>query len=328
MLKIGVIGAGHLGSIHIKLLKEIQDFHLVGFFDLNDSKKEHIKNTYDIKAFESIDELLDAVDAVDIVTPTMSHFDIATKALKKSKHVFIEKPVTNTVSEAKQLLELEQEAGVKVQVGHVERFNPAFLTARERGLNPLFIESHRLAEFQPRGTDVSVVYDLMIHDIDIILSLVKSDVKMVQASGVSILSDNPDIASARIEFKNGTVANLTASRFSMKKERKMRIFQESAYITIDFDAKQLKVFTLKDKSESNDDVFTLDVNTGKGGPDKVISFTTPNVPEGNAIKMELETFYNAIVNDLEPEVSLYDGYQAVRVAHMVLEQIEDSLKRL
>ena len=235
MLKIGVLGAGHLGKIHIKLLLELSDkYEFVGFFDPSDENAKSAIETYNVKRFESIESILDAVDCIDIVTPTLSHFSCASSALRSSKHVFIEKPVTETVDEARKLINLAEEAGVKVQVGHVERFNPAFQAALPHFNKPMFIETHRLAQFNPRGTDVPVVLDLMIHDLDAILSVVKSPVKRISASGVSVVSDTPDIANARIEFENGCVANLTASRISMKNMRKSRFFQKDAYISVDF----------------------------------------------------------------------------------------------
>ena len=245
MIRIGVLGAGHLGKIHIKLLKQIPEFELVGFFDPNKKKTAKAEEEFGIKSFESIQQLVAEVDAVDVVTPTLSHYECAALALKNSKHVFVEKPITNTVEEAKDLIRLAEEANVKVQVGHVERFNPAFIAARPYCKHPMFIESHRLAQFNPRGTDVSVVLDLMIHDIDIILSMVNSNVKQISASGVAVVSDTPDIANARIEFDNGCVANLTSSRISMKNMRKSRFFQKDAYISVDFLDKVCEVVKMK-----------------------------------------------------------------------------------
>mgnify|MGYP002822408853 CR=1 FL=1 len=242
MLKIGVIGAGHLGKIHIKLIKESNDeYELVGFYDVNPENAQKVAKEFQITPYDDIDKLIDDCQVVDIVTPTLSHYDCASKALKKSKHVFIEKPLTNTVEEAKKLMLLAEEANVKVQVGHVERFNPAFLAAKEYITRPMFIETHRLAQFNPRGTDVSVVLDLMIHDLDIILSLVKANIRKISASGVAVVSNTPDIANARIEFDNGCVANLTASRISLKNMRKSRFFQKDAYISVDFLEKEVQI---------------------------------------------------------------------------------------
>ena len=241
MLKIGVLGAGHLGKIHIKCIQQISDYELVGFYDPDDEIKKMVEEEYEIPSFASIDEIIEAVDVVDIVTPTISHFDCASKALKKFKHVFIEKPIVTTTGEAKALIELAEEANIKVQVGHVERFNPAFMAAESSFDNPMFIETHRLAQFNPRGTDVPVVLDLMIHDIDIVQSVVRSEAKKISAGGVKVISDTPDIANARIEFANGCVANLTASRISMKNMRKSRFFQKDAYIAVDFLEKQVEI---------------------------------------------------------------------------------------
>jgi len=324
MLKIGVIGAGHLGKIHIRLLKEITDFELVGFFDLDEENRKKVAEEFQITPFADMDELIDAVDAVDIVTPTLSHFDCASKALKLSKHVFIEKPITNTVEEAKQLIDLSEEANVKVQVGHVERFNPAFTAAEPYVDNPMFIETHRLAQFNPRGTDVPVVLDLMIHDLDIILSVVKSNIKKINASGVAVVSDTPDIANARIEFDNGCVANLTASRISLKNMRKTRLFQRDAYISIDFLEKQTEIVKMQNVTGEPDPLsITLDLGEGKG--QKQIYFEKPNVTEVNAIKEELQQFANSINQNTIPPVSIHDGYNALDVAHKIVEKLKISL---
>lgn len=324
MLKIGVIGAGHLGKIHIRLLKEIDLFELVGFFDLDEENRKKVEQDFGVKAFVDMDELISAVDVVDIVTPTLAHFDCASKALKLSKHVFIEKPITNTVEEAKQLIYLSEEANVKVQVGHVERFNPAFTAALPYINNPMFIETHRLAQFNPRGTDVPVVLDLMIHDIDIVLSVVKSNIKKINASGVAVVSDTPDIANARIEFDNGCVANLTASRISLKNMRKTRLFQKDAYISVDFLEKQAEIVKLKSVIGEPDPLsVTLDLGNGKGK--KQIYFDKPQVNEVNAIKEELTQFALAITNNTTPLVNIHDGYNALDVAHKIVEKLKISL---
>lgn len=321
MVKIGVLGAGHLGRIHIRLLKEIAEFDLVGIFDPNDENAEKAVNEYGVKRFSSVDELYDAAEAVDIVTPTVNHFECAVKALRASKHVFIEKPLTNTMAEAKELLNLSYEAKAKAQVGHVERFNPAFIAAQQFDLNPMFIETHRLAEFNPRGTDVSVVLDLMIHDIDVTLSVVKSNVKKVSASGVSVVSDNPDIANARIEFDNGCVANLTASRISVKNMRKSRFFQKDSYIAIDFLEKKLEQFKLEELHGEPDPLAAV-LDMGEGKPKKTIQFQSPTVEPVNSIKHELELFCKSIINDTPTAISIQDGYNAMDVAYQILEKIE------
>ena len=320
MLKIGVLGAGHLGKIHINLLKEISAFELVGFYDPDQSKADQIK---DVKYFSSMDELMDLCDVIDIVTPTVNHYECAVKALRNSKHIFIEKPLANTIQEAKDMMGLAEEANVKVQVGHVERFNPAFIAAQGFIKQPLFIETHRLAQFNPRGTDVSVVLDLMIHDIDIVLSTVKSTIKKISTSGVAVVSDTPDIANARIEFDNGCVANLTASRISLKNMRKTRFFQKDAYISVDFLKKSSEIVRLKEV-QGTPDPFAMTIDLGEGKGSKQIYFENPKIQESNAIKEELISFAEAINNDKVPMVSIHDGYEALVVAH----QIADKLKAI
>lgn len=328
MLKIGVIGAGHLGKIHIRLLLELNDhYKFVGFYDANENVAKEVATTFNITPYTSAEALIKEVDCIVIVTPTLTHFEYATLAIRNSKHVFIEKPVTHTVDEAKKLLNLAQEAGVKVQIGHVERFNPAFQQAIEHLNQPLFIETHRLAQFNPRGTDVPVVLDLMIHDIDIILSVVPSTVRRVAASGVAVVSDTPDIANARIEFDNGCVANLTASRISLKNMRKSRFFQRDAYISVDFLEKDLEIVQMEDVSE-NTSPFDLVLDMGEGKTNKKINFTKPEINENNAIKEELINFADAINNDESPIVSLEDGTNALIVAQQVMDKLADSAAKV
>ena len=321
MLKIGVLGAGHLGKIHLRLLKEIPAYEIKGFYDPDEETTAAVALEFGIPSYSSIDQLMKVVDVVDIVTPTVSHYDCAVKALRLSKHVFIEKPLSNTLTEAKKLLSLSKEANVKVQVGHVERFNPAFKAAREYINHPMFIETHRLALFNPRGTDVSVVLDLMIHDIDIVLHTVKSSVKKISTSGVAVVSDTPDIANARIEFANGCVANLTASRISMKNMRKTRFFQKDAYIAVDFLKKNAEVVRLK-PVEGDPDPLAVTIDLGADKGTKQIYFENPKVEESNAIKEELISFADCINNDTTPEVTIEDGFNALQIAH----QIADKLK--
>lgn len=319
MLKIGIFGAGHLGKIHIQQWKEILGVELVGFYDPNDENAAMTIAQYQVPRYESVEALIAAVDAVDIVAPTTNHFEIAKTCLLSGKHVFIEKPLAHTLDEARELVKLVNEANVKCQVGHVERYNPALLALGDQPLQPMFIEAHRLAQFNPRGTDVAVILDLMIHDIDIVLHLVKSTVKRISASGVTVLSETSDIASARIEFDNGCVANLTASRISLKKMRKMRLFQRDAYIGIDFLAKQTEVIRLKEpnmKSSMLD--FPLELANGEK---KIISVQMPEVGNENAIRMELAEFKDAIINDKPTRVTVYDGFQAMDVAHQILKKM-------
>ncbi len=316
MLKAGVLGAGHLGKIHLRLLEQSNSYELVGFYDASETQAKAIQAEFGYTLFNSVDALIDAVDVVDIVTPTFAHFEVAKKAIEAGKHVFIEKPITNTVTEAKALIELANTYKVKGQVGHVERFNPAFTAVAEKIDNPMFIEAHRLAEFNPRGTDVPVVLDLMIHDIDAILSVVNSEVKYISASGVSVISDTPDIANARIEFENGCVANLTASRISLKNMRKVRFFQRDAYISVDFYEKKCEVVKMKDAPEEPDD-FAMILQNAEGVK-KQIYFDNPDVPCNNAILDELDTFAQAILQDTTPIVSLTHGKKALEVALQVI----------
>jgi predicted dehydrogenase len=318
MLKVGVLGAGHLGKIHLRLLNQSNKYQLVGFYDADPEYAKLVVDEFGYTYFDTIDGLIDAVDVVDIVTPTLSHYDCAKAAIKKGKHIFIEKPITNTVEEAETIRTLVAEHGVKGQVGHVERFNPAFIGVKDQIENPMFIECHRLAEFNPRGTDVPVVLDLMIHDIDIILSVVNSPVKHISASGVSVVSETPDIANARIEFKNGCVANLTASRISLKNMRKTRFFQKDAYISVDFLEKKCEVVKMKDAPENPGD-FDMILQNAEGVK-KQIYFDNPEIAGNNAILDELETFADAINYNTKPIVTLHDGTEALRVASMIINQ--------
>lgn len=321
MLKIGVLGAGHLGKIHIRLIKEIDAYELVGFYDPIPEAAAKAAEEYGVKAYSDMDELIAACDVIDIVTPTLSHYECAVKAIRNSKHIFIEKPITNTVEEAKHLITLAEEANVKVQVGHVERYNPAFTATRPYIKHPMFIETHRLAQFNPRGTDVSVVLDLMIHDLDIVLSIVKSNVRRISASGVAVVSDTPDITNARLEFDNGCVANLTASRISLKNMRKTRIFQKDAYLSVDFLEKETEVVRMSNVEGEPDPLsVTFDLGEGKGM--KEIYFEKPTVEPNNAIKDELSAFANAILTDTTPEVTIHDGYNALDIAHKIIEKID------
>ncbi len=317
MLKIGLFGAGHLGKFHLNNWKEMPGVEIVGFYDPNDDTANMVSEKYQIPRFLNSDALMDSCDAIDVVAPTNFHFEWCEKAIKKGKHVFVEKPLANTMEEARLLVKLAEESGIKFQVGHVERFNPAFLALKGVQLNPMFIEVHRLAQFNPRGTEVSVILDLMIHDIDIILSIVKSDVKSISASGVGVMTETPDIANVRLEFHNGCVANLTSSRISMKKMRKMRVFQKDAYIGIDFLNKKTEIIKLKEPQDSN--VFAFDIETPSGK--KTIAVANPLVPEVNAIKKELEEFVSAIANNTKPIVSEIDGLMAMDVAHKILSKI-------
>ena len=326
MLKIGVLGAGHLGKIHLNCIKQIEEYNLVGFFDPVSEIAQAVEKETGIRSFQSIDDLIDAVDVVDIVTPTIRHFECASKVLQKRRHVFIEKPIVATPDEANALKKLADEAGVKVQVGHVERFNPAFIAAEPFIGDPLFIEAHRLALFNPRGTDVPVVLDLMVHDLDILLTIVKSPISHVSASGVSIVSPTSDIANVRIEFENGAVANLTASRLSLKNMRKTRIFQKDAYISIDFLDKVAEIVRINDEvDESN--LLSATITLGDGS-EKQITFERPEVHPINAIKTELESFYSAIVHNTTPAVTIDDGINVLKLAYRILDAVNESIAKV
>ena len=316
MLKVGVLGAGHLGKIHLKLLDQSSKYDLIGFYDPDIANGQRVEKEFDYKYFEQLDDLIDSVDVVDIVTPTLSHYNCAIKAISKGKHIFIEKPITNTLEEAEHIRLLVSENNLRGQVGHVERFNPAFKAIRSEIKNPMFIECHRLAEFNPRGTDVPVVLDLMIHDIDIILSVVQSPVLSIQANGVSVISETPDIANARIEFENGCIANLTASRISLKNMRKSRFFQKDAYISVDFLEKKTEVVKMKNAPKNPGD-FDMILQNAEGQK-KQIYFENPNIVPNKAILDELETFAEAIKNNTKPIVTLRDGANALKVAHQII----------
>ena len=317
MIKAGVIGAGHLGKIHLHLLKSSKFYDLVGFYDSDRKNAEILNKEKGYRFFETIDELIENCEMVDIVTPTVFHHEIALKAIAKKKHVFIEKPIANSVIEAEEISIAARKLGVLGQVGHVERFNPALKAALDSITNPMFIESHRLAEFNPRGTDVPVVLDLMIHDIDILLSIIRSKVKSVSASGVSIISTTPDIANARIEFENGCVANLTASRISLKKMRKTRFFQKDAYISVDFLDKKVEVVKMKKAPKKHDD-FAMILQNAEGEK-KQIYFENPKIDNSNAILEELEAFSYAIENNTEPIVNFENGTEALKLAFRIIE---------
>ena len=319
--KIGVAGAGHLGKIHVRIIKELGELYdLVGFYDSNMDLATNVSKEFGIRSFDSLEELISEVDCLDVVTATLSHFSVSKKAIQSRKHVFIEKPLSETLEEAHSLQSLVQEADVIAQVGHVERFNPAFVAAQGHLDRPMFIETHRLAQFNPRGTDVPVVLDLMIHDIDVILSIVKSGVKKVSASGVSVISETHDIANARLEFDNGCVANLTASRISLKNMRKTRFFQRDAYISVDFLDKKLEVFKMEEV-QGEPDPFDLILDLGSNKAKKKILIDKPDIQDSNAIKEELISFHQSVMNHSEPPVSIEDGLNAMVVAHQILDEM-------
>jgi predicted dehydrogenase len=324
-LKIGVLGAGHLGKIHLNCISQLSaQYELAGFYDPNAEVAAQVSESQGYHKFESIADLIAAVDVVDIVTPTLSHFDCAEAAISAGKHFFIEKPITNTLQEAEALIAKAERAQIKAQVGHVERFNPAYLASAPFINNPMFIESHRLAEFNPRGTDVSVVMDLMIHDLDIVLSMVKSPVKSIRASGVAVVSETADICNARLEFENGCVANLTASRISMKNMRKMRLFQRDAYITIDFLRKATEVVRMSNVAQDTQDPYAMLLDLPGGGK-KQIYFENPKVEPNNAILEELKSLAKAINDNTDTRVTLHDGYQALVIADQIMNKMNMAL---
>lgn len=317
---VGVVGVGHLGSLHAKMLSEIVPSAFAGVYDVDAERAGRIAGEFRVKAFNSLDELLGTVGAACIATPTSSHFDIARKAIAKGVHVFVEKPITETPGEAQELIDLADRHKVKIQVGHIERFNPALLALEKYHLQPMFVESHRLSQFNPRGTDVAVVLDLMIHDIDIIVSLVRSPIDRIDANGVAVVSDSIDIANARLQFQNGCVANVTASRISQRKMRKMRLFQRDAYISIDFSDGVAEVFRLIDENTRVPNTMMLG-EIGQGARKRKIIYEQPEVKEINPLKYELETFLRAVRDGSEPIVTAGDGKQALEVAHAIIEKI-------
>ncbi len=317
-LKIGVLGAGHLGKIHLKCIQQLPEtYELIGFYDPNEAQAKAVAAEFQIAAFENVATLIHAADVIDIVTPTPTHFELAQKVILAGKHLFIEKPLTKTIAEAEILLDLLRQHPVKAQVGHVERFNPALLALSGRLIQPMFVEGHRLATFNPRGTDVSVVLDLMIHDLDIVLSLINSPVMNVSASGVAVVSDTPDIANARIEFANGCVANLTASRISMKQMRKLRLFQPNAYVSLDFLEKKAQIVQLSREKTTE---FAIPIQTQQG--EKWMTMEEPSIEPINAIKMELQSLAESIQNDQKPTVPMEDGYKALHLAQQILDSIQ------
>ncbi len=323
-LKVGVIGTGHLGKIHTKLFKEVMRCEFIGVYDQNKEIADSVSKEFDTKAFSSLDELLENAGAVSIAASTKAHYKLAKEALQKGKHVFLEKPITAGIKEAEELVEIANSKNLKIQVGHVERFNPALLSLEKYHLDPKFIQTDRLAQFNPRGTDVAVVLDLMIHDIDIILSLIKSKVKNISASGVAVVSDNLDIANARIEFENGAVANVTASRISQKKMRKMRIFQRDKYISIDFITGVSEVYRLVKPGDLNVEHFLSFGEIGVGEKRKAVIYEQPEHKEINALKHELQLFVDSVLDDKQPVVSGEDGLRALRVAETIINKIEES----
>lgn len=327
-LTVGVVGVGHLGSLHAKMLAEIPGATFVGVYDVDSTKAKNIAAEFGVRAFDGFQQLLDSVDALTIASTTVTHYSIARQALESGKHVFIEKPVTETNEEANELALLARNSGLVVQVGHIERFNPAILALKKHSISPMFVESHRLAQFNPRGTDVAVVLDLMIHDIDIILSFVKSPVVRVDANGVAVVSDSVDIANARLQFENGCVANVTASRISQRKMRKMRMFQRNEYISIDFSEGLAEVFRIVGEEEPETKGTMMLGEIGSGKYKRKIVYEQPEVQDVNPLRYELELFAAAIRNSTPPAVTIEDAQRALEVAHVIMERIEQQSLRM
>ena len=329
MLSIGLIGVGHLGKIHLKCIQlATAHYRLAGIHDLDAELAQRVGDEYGVPVFASIADLCAAVDVVDVVTPTPSHFPVVRQALEAGCHVFVEKPLTETLEEARALIELSRRTGKLVQVGHVERFNPALLALGDAPVKPYFIEAHRLAMFNPRGTDVSVVLDLMIHDLDIVLKLADDEVTEVRASGVAVLSTSPDIVNARIEFRNGAVANLTASRVSLKNMRKVRLFQRDAYISLDLLEKESQVVRLFDPDATDIPAGGQQFPLATPRGDRIIHVDQPASGPVNAIRMELESLAESIAAGRPAAVSIEDGYRALELAQRISDAVAENLARM
>lgn len=324
-LNVGIIGTGHLGKIHAKILKEIHNCNLTGVYDLIPEIANQVADEFKVKSFHSLKDLFNEVDAVSIVSTTKAHYELIKSAFENNIHVFVEKPITGKIKEAEEVVQISNEKKLMLQVGHIERFNSALLSLEKYNLDPKFIQTDRLAQFNPRGTDVAVVLDLMIHDIDIILSLVKSNVKNVYASGTPVVSDTIDIANARIEFENGAVANVTASRISQKKMRKMRMFQRDTYISVDFNTGVSEVFRLISPKDLSLEHFISFGEIGVGDHKKAVIYEQPEIKEVNALKHELQLFVNSVINNEKPVVSGEDGLRALKVADLIIKKIEESI---
>src|SRR3972149_3579897 len=327
-LKIGVIGTGHLGKLHVKMFKELENCECVGLFDTNLLQSENAAAEFKVKFFNNEEELLNSVDAVSVAVTTSAHFEVGNRCLEKGKHVFVEKPITSTISEAEKLVNLADKKNLNLQVGHIERFNPALVSLEKYISNPVFIETDRLSQFNPRGTDVAVVLDLMIHDIDVILSFIKSNIKKIDANGVAVVSDNVDIANARIQFENGAVANVTASRISQKKMRKMRLFLRDPYIALDFITGVSEVYRLLPVDEQVQPSFISFGEIGVGDKKKRLVYEQPEQKQVNALKYELQLFVNSIINNQKPVITGDDGLRALRVAEIIIEKINRSKAEL
>ena len=315
-LKVGVIGTGHLGRFHSLNYAQIPDADLVGVYDADFEKAKRVAEESQSRSFENMMELLDQVDGVSVAVPTNHHFHVVQDVLNHHVHCLVEKPITQTLDEANTLIALADEKNLIFQVGQVERYNPAIAAIQKQGISPQFIEGHRLAPFNPRGTEVSVILDLMIHDIDVVLHLVNRPVESLDASGVAVVSDTIDIANARIRFENGCVANLTASRISQKMMRKMRFFQKDAYITVDFQDKMAEVYQLDDGIQQADMVLG---EIGIGDRKRKVIYRKPEIIGDNALRFELEAFVKTIQGKIVPAVSAKEGRDALAVALQIID---------
>ena len=322
-LKIGIIGIGHLGKLHVKMFKHIKNCEIIGVYDKNFIQSKSAASEYNVNEFEDLDDLLNKVDAVSVAATTSSHYELVKKSLENGKHVFVEKPITETIFKAEELVKIANKNKLNLQVGHIERFNPALVSLEKYIIKPMFVQTDRLAQFNPRGTDVAVVLDLMIHDIDIILSLIKSEVNHVEASGVAVVSDTIDIANARLQFENGAVANVTASRISQKKMRKMRIFQKDTYIALDFVTGVSEVYRLLPAEQNTEGPSISFGEIGIGDKKRRLIYEQPEIKEINALSYELQLFINSILQNEKPVVSGEDGLKALKVAQMIIGKIEE-----
>ena len=323
-LNVGVVGTGHLGKLHIKMFRDIENCNLVGVHDSNTEQAKLASDKFSVKVFDSLESLLENVNAISIAATTSAHYELAKECLQAGRHIFIEKPITATIQEAEEIVDLANSLNLKLQIGHIERFNPALVSMEKYIIDPKFIQTDRLAQFNPRGTDVAVVLDLMIHDIDIILSLIKSKVENIEANGVAVVSDNIDIANARIQFENGSVANVTASRISQKKMRKMRIFQRNSYVALDFVTGVSEVYRLLPVDQEVEHSLISFGEIGVGDKKKRLVYEQPENKQINALKYELQLFVDSVLENKNPVITGSDGLRALRIAKIIIDKIQSS----
>ena len=322
--KVGVIGVGHLGKHHVQHFSNITDVDLQGIYDINHEVSERISREHKTRSYSSLFELIERVDAVSIVTPTKDHKTIAKKCIEEGKHVFIEKPITQTVEEADELIELAKNKNIIIQVGHIERLNPALIPLKNYNINPKFVEVQRLAPYMIRGSDIPVVLDLMIHDIDIVLSLIPSPISQIESTGVSIMTQSVDIANARISFENGAIANLTSSRVAKDRVRKLKIFQQDLYITVDFLIGLTEIYKAMDGNQGQPGAI-MTAPLKANGQNRQIIYEKPSIPKTDALKMELENFVKAVKGEEEPIVDGLSGRNALKIAIEIQNKILEDL---